>query len=214
MSTWEWDTFKGSAEALKWNRRDLTGLDAVIARTPGRTAAIQAGANLGIFPKRLAASFKTVYTFEPAADLFAILMHNAPERNILKYQAALGDVRRTVGVSRVRRDGKANCHEGITHVAGNGNIPTLRIDDLGLKVCDLICLDLEGWELYALRGAVETIHRCRPVLCVEVNKNQEFVGIRRDFLRDAVKALGYRFAETLRSDEVYVPAEWPVEGVA
>lgn len=214
MTTWNWSAFHGSAEALRYNRRDLVVLDRCAARAPRRRVALQAGGNLGIFPKRLAQTFETVYTFEPAPDLFAAMMHNAPERNILRFQAALGNTRRLVGVSRQRRDGRPNNHEGITHISGPGVIPTLQIDDLGLPVCDFLQLDLEGWELYALLGGVETIHRCRPVLVVEINKNQAFVGIRPDYLRDVVKGLGYRFVERAQSDELYLPAEWPQEAAA
>jgi FkbM family methyltransferase len=204
---WTWEKFRGSREALKWNRRDLPCLDAVIARVPGRTAVIQAGGNLGMWPKRLAETFATVYTFEPAADLFAIMMHNAPAANIIRFQAALGDVPGLIGMSRVRRDGKPNPHEGITHVSGHGVIPTLRIDDLHLPICDLIYLDVEGWELYALRGALETIARCRPVLAIEINKSAALCGIAKADVRSLVLASGYRFVERLSSDDVFVPAE-------
>ncbi len=211
---WDWSAFRGSASALKWNKRDLPDLLAAAEACPNKRVAVQAGGHLGLFPKALAERFAHVYTFEPAADLFAHLMHNAPEPNIFKFQAALGDARRMVGLSRVRRDGKPDAHEGITHIFGDGPIPTLRVDDLNLPVCDFIQLDLEGWELYALRGAQDTIRRCRPVLSLEVNKNQGYVGIQQDFLRDAVKGLGYRFVKRMHSDEMYVPAEWPVEAVA
>lgn len=209
MTAWNWGAFHGSADALKWNKRDLPCLNTVMRHTRGSTAAIQAGGNLGIYPKRLAEVFRTVYTFEPAADSFAMLMHNAPEPNIIKFQASLGDARRLVGLRRTRRDGSIGPnHEGISYVHGDGVIPTLRIDDLCLPVCDLIYLDLEGYELFALRGAGETIARCRPVIAVEVDNKQTFFGHQPDGLRDFVKALGYHFAERLRSDEVYLPAEW------
>jgi len=174
---------------------------------PGRQVAVQAGGNLGLFPKRLAALFETVYTFEPAADLFAMLQANAPEPNIIKFQAALGDQRQLVATSRHRRDGKPNNHEGITHIAGPGRIPTLRIDDLGLAICDWILLDLEGWELFALRGAHETIARCRPTLTVEINKSCGFVGIAEDDVRAELRAREYVFVERFHSDELYVPRE-------
>lgn len=209
MNGWNWDAFKGSAAALKWNRRDLPCLDTVVGYTRGRTAVIQAGGNLGIYPKRLAESFATVYTFEPEADSFAMLMQNAPESNIVKFQASLGDARRLVGLRRTRRDGSSGPnHEGISYVCGDGVIPTLRIDDLGLPVCDLIYLDLEGYELFALRGGAETIARCRPVIALELDNKQTFFGHQPEWVRDYVKAMGYHFVERLRSDEVYLPAEW------
>lgn len=205
---YDWHGFAGSPEGLKWNRRDLPNLDAVVARVPQKRVAVQAGGNLGIFPKRLAETFDVVYTFEPSATLFPLMCRNAPEPNIIRFQAALGYYRKLVSTSQVRRDGKGNPHEGITHVSGDGPIPTMRIDDLQLPVCDLIQLDLEGFELYALTGAFETLARCRPVLCVEINKSLGFMGITQDDVRKRIADAGYRFVERRQSDEVFVPMEW------
>lgn len=199
---------RGSAEALKWSHRDVTRLDAVLALVRGRTAVIQAGGNLGVFPKRLSREFQTVYCFEPAADLFEMMMVNAPAQNIVRIQAALGDTRELVGTSRVRRDGKPNNHEGITHVVPGGTIPTLRIDDLALPVCELIYLDIEGSELPAIRGAAETLKRCRPVLVVEINKNLGFVGLTEAQMLEHITAQGYKHALSLGSDQAFVPVEW------
>ena len=210
VTLWDWSRFKGGNVALKLNKRDLPELDQVIALTPGRTAVVQAGGNLGIWPKRLAESFKTVYTFEPAADLFAVVQVNAPEKNIIKFQAALGERHELVSVARIRRDGKPRpAHEGVTHITGPGVIPTLRVDDLSLPVCDLLMLDLEGWELYALRGARETIMRCRPVLCVEVNDHIREVGLTPEDVRNFLSGCGYRQHLRFVADDVWVPAEWP-----
>lgn len=206
-AAWPWHRFAGSAEALKWNRRDLPAVDEVLALVLGRTAVVQAGGNLGIFPKRLAQEFATVYTFEPAADLFPMLVANAPEPNILKFQAALGDTRGLVGTSRVRRDGKPNAHEGITHVVAGGPIPTLLIDDLALPVLDLIYLDIEGVEFLALRGAVETLARCRPLVVVEINKNLNYVDVTEADIYAFFEAQGYAHRMAVGSDHVFVPVE-------
>lgn len=205
---YDWHGFAGSQQGLKWNRRDLPNLDAVIARVPQKRVAVQAGGNLGIFPKRLAESFETVYCFEPSPALFPLLCKNAPEANIVRFQAALGYHRQFVSMAQVRRDGKPDPHEGITHVSGPGPIPTLRIDDLTLPVCDLLQLDLEGFELYALQGAVDTLERCRPVLCVEINKSLGFMGLEKADVHALIRAAGYRFVEKLQSDHVFLPVEW------
>lgn len=204
---WDWHRFQGGASALKWARRDLQNLAAVLDVVPGRAAVVQAGGNLGVFPKALAQVFQTVYTFEPAPDLFALLVQNAPEPNIVKCQAALGEGPGLVGLSRIRRDGKPDPHEGITHVSGPGTLPTLRIDDFGLPVCDLIYLDVEGYELFALRGAVATIARCRPVIAVELNRGIEFLGYTRDDVRRCILDQGYQAVGKHRSDEFFAPTE-------
>lgn len=197
----------GDATALRYARRDLEVLEAVIAMTPGRTACVQAGGNLGVWPRRLAEDFATVYTFEPAADLFSALCQNAPQPNIVKFQAAVGDRAGLVGLSRHRRDGKSTNHAGITHVAGGGTVPILPIDVLELPVCHLVYLDVEGYELHALRGAVETLRRCQPVVAVEINQSIEFVGHTGADVRAFMDASGYREALQARSDVVFVPKE-------
>lgn len=199
---------KGGASALKYAVRDLPCLEAVIALTPQRRVAVQAGGNLGVWPKRLAKHFETVYTFEPSAELFPLLVANAPDLNIIRFQAALGSGPEMVGVSRVRRDGKPDPHEGITHIAGVGVIPTMTLDSLALPVCDLLYLDTEGWEYRALQGAEETLRRCRPVVAVEVNKNLHYVGVTEDMIRTFLAGVGYRFQTSYRSDQVWTPLEW------
>lgn len=200
-----WPNMVGSRTALHWNRRDLPVLDRAMKETAGRTAVVQAGANLGIFPKYLSYFFETVYTFEPSPKLFEMTCKNAPERNVVKFNAAVGNDRKLVAMSQTRRSKEhMPAHEGITHVSGEGTIPTLRIDDLRLPVCDMICLDLEGYEPLALLGATETISLCKPVLLIEVNGNAEHYGYNRESVRGLIESFGYRFVKRIMSDELYV----------
>ncbi len=196
---------RGSPECLKWNQKEIPVLKEVIEIVPQHRVVVQAGGNLGVFPKVLSGRFKTVYTFEPDPELFEIMCTNAPERNIVKFQAALGYERKMVGMSRQRDDGGIP-HEGVSHVSGSGNIPTLQIDDLGLPVCDLIYLDIEGYELHALRGATTTIVRCKPVVACEINKSLEHMdGITREDVHTWFRIRDYEFLKKIRSDEIFIP---------
>jgi FkbM family methyltransferase len=204
LSGWDWDRFQGSAACLKWSRRDLETLQRALEYVPRRRACVQAGGNLGIFPKYLAERFGIVYTFEPDPKLFRMLSHNAPEPNIMRIQAALGADNQPVRMECSRRDNTGRAvHEGLTHVAGPGSIPCVRIDDLRLCVCDLIYLDVEGWEYFALQGALETIERCRPVIAVEINRNIGYTGHTGDELRALIASRGYTHVLTMHSDEIY-----------
>lgn len=203
---WPWEKMRGSVDCLKWSFKDLHGLDEMLPLVPGRRRVVQAGGNLGLFPKRLAEEFAEVWTFEPDPKLFSILKHNAPEKRIIAHQAALGNSYDPVAVSSRRRDGTGKPdHEGLTHVCGPGDIPQVRLDDFNLDVCDLIYLDIEGYEWNALRGAMETIRRCRPVLVIEINKNCVFAGYTKQDFRAWILSLGYRFVKRVNSDDVFVP---------
>lgn len=203
---WDWMNFRGSAACIKWGFRDLRNLDAALGFVDGRELVVQAGGNLGIFPKRLAEEFATVVTAEPDPTLFAAMLHNAPEKNIVAVQAALGAESASVGLSGKRRDSSGRAvHEGLTHVSGSGKVRQVRVDDLGLEACDLIYLDIEGYEMNALRGATATIDRFRPVVAVEINRNIVHYGHTGSELRAWICDRGYRRALCMNSDEVFVP---------
>jgi hypothetical protein len=56
---------------------------------------------------------------------------------------------------------------GGTHVGGEGITSQFLVDDLNLSRCDLIHLDIEGFELFALKGAINTINKCKPTIVIE-----------------------------------------------
>lgn len=127
-----------------------------------RRVAVQAGGNWGYWPLLMSFMFETVYTFEPDAECFAALVGNTRGlKNVIRFQAALGYERKLVDLWR---DVDTT---GNQRVEGEGVIPTLRIDDLGLTVCDLIYLDIEGMEEQAFHGAENTLGRCHPVVAFE-----------------------------------------------
>lgn len=205
---WDWKGMIGSAACIKWGFRDLENLDSTLPLFSGRKLAVQAGGNIGLFAKRLAEEFETVVTFEPDTDLFRALKINAPESNIVAHQKALGDKTGGVSLSAERRDNSGRAaHEGLTHVSGSGTIPMVRLDDYKYPCLDLLYLDIEGYELKALRGAGETIARCRPVIGVEINRNIEFYGDSAADLRGMLSDLEYLCVLKRNSDEIFMPKE-------
>jgi FkbM family methyltransferase len=161
---------------------------------------VQAGGNCGVYPEILGKRFDLVYTFEPDAVNFRCLCANAPAENIYKFNAALGDKHECIDLQRNPK------RVGAHHVDGRGDIPTFRIDDLALDVCDLIFLDVEGYERRVLLGAIETIDRCQPTIVVEDKASSERYGTAKgQTVEWLVEAFGYRVAERTSRDAILVP---------
>lgn len=178
----------------------VTDLEAAYRHCAAFDVAVQAGGNCGVWPAAMGKRFGRVYTFEPDPVNFRCLCANAPAETIFKFNAALGNRHRCVGLDR--KPNNAGAHQ----VNGVGPIPTLRIDDLELDACDLIYLDIEGCELGALQGAEETIERCHPVIAVEDKGMSERYGVKvGDVEMWLINRFDYRVAVRVKRDVVLVP---------
>ena len=158
-----------SRDADKIVRRRVLQADRAIKALPlfveKWRVCVEAGGNWGLWPLRLADMFETVYTFEPDHACFTALVNNCRHKpNVVAFQAALGYARALVGM---RHDDDTT---GNQNVEGDGIYPVFQIDSLGLPVCDLIYLDIEGMEIDALIGATATILRCHPIVIFEVTR--------------------------------------------
>jgi FkbM family methyltransferase len=164
--------------------------------------AVQAGGHCGIWPAAMATKFQTVYTFEPDARNFRCLCANAPNENIIKFNAALGEDRRRIGLARNYRN--AGAHRIAEIIEDDPQkIHVMKVDDLALPICDLIYLDVEGYEYFVLQGASETIRRCRPVIAIEDKGIRHEIGFVPMLLG---KLFGYRVVERMRRDVVLIPS--------
>lgn len=162
---------------------------------------IQAGGNCGIWARHLAKHFGTVYTFEPDADNFQCLTLNATAKNIIKMQAALG----TRGHTPISLKTAAS-NVGAHRVGDLGNVPVIAIDELSLNHCDLMILDLEGYEYFALQGAINTIKDCQPVLMIEDKGHHRKYGIEENAMNVLLANYGYTLYEKIHRDIIMVPS--------
>lgn len=172
-----------------------------LANTRARRTAVQAGGHIGTWPVMLAAEFSAVITFEPDWNNFSALVQNLEERttgNVFPVRGILGQKRRPHGFHRSQKS------TGQHYVGSGESVPCFRIDDLGLENCDAIFLDVEGFEIPALRGAVRTIELCGPVIMVEENKRCVTQGFRLGQLEAELAALGYVILDRIGEDVVFV----------
>lgn len=167
---------------------------------PKRTA-IQAGGHIGIWPKMLGAMFERVYCFEPDAENFRALAHNVTDGHVFPARGFLGNERGPRGLHRSQKS------TGQHFVHGKGDIPTFRIDDLGLDDVDLICLDVEGFEIPALKGARCTIDACRPIIIAEENRRCQTQGFAIGELAETLGTLGYKVGGAVGEDLIFEPRQ-------
>jgi len=175
---------------------ELPDLDAAARLTKGKFVAVQAGGNVGVWANHLAKSFVGVVTVEPDAANYECLKRNVPD-NVLHRRAGLGAMAGSMGLVNV--EGNAGAH----YAKADGQIPIITIDSLNLSACDLICLDIEGYEPFALQGAEQTIRKYRPVIMFEEKGlSERYYGIVRGTAEQWVLDLGmgYRVRDRVRKD--------------
>ncbi len=158
---------------------------------------ITAGANCGMYVRFYAKMFKHVYAFEPNPLSFHCMVMNNQYDNVVKLNAALGSAPGLVDLDRGDL-GNIGTHK-IKKESGVLKIPTITIDSLALESCDLIQLDVEGYESNVVEGAMHTIMRFKPIIIAENFSSDE--------ARKLMSNMNYEYVETSFSDSIFKPIE-------
>jgi len=95
-----------------------------------------------------------------------------------------------------------NC--GSHYVEGKGNLRLSRVDDLDLMDCDLIALDVEGYEFKALLGANHTIQTFKPTIVCEEKGLSDKYGVYRDAIKNLLSDFGYKISDKVGNDVIYI----------
>lgn len=158
-------------------------------------AAVDVGANRGVWTHQLAGLCPRVYAFEPNPKMFAILEAARPA-NVEVRPIALSD---RTGVAHLNvpwsKRGYSNQHASlemnwsIDRKFGVVEIATARLDDLDLPPCGFIKIDVEGHEAAVVAGAADLIARDRPTLLIELEERHSDRSIEEAIA--AVVGLGY-----------------------
>lgn len=177
---------------------------AFLPHVPGRDLIVQAGSNVGTYAIALAQHFAAVVTAEPDPTNYECLKRNLAthdaESRITALHAAFGA---TEGECQPREVHTHNCAAHRVEF-GTGNVPVWTIDGLELEACDAIWLDIEGSELLALHGAVNTIARFSPTVAVEdKGLDTQFFGTAPGSLQQFMAALGYTEVDRYGRDKVF-----------
>ena len=180
---------------------------------------VDIGANIGFTTLNFATRCRQgcVYAYEPDALNFSKLERNVSLNhfhNIFVSRKGMGDFATNVQLMRMNKH-----HSGMNRVSGTARedlvsekIEIVRLDDevslLNPVRIDLIKIDVEGYELKVVRGAMETIRKFKPILFIElIEGNLRRYGDSSETLVKLVRELGYR-AFDARSHQIMEDETW------
>lgn len=158
---------------------------------PGDTA-VDVGANLGTLSMALARAVGPqgkVLAFEPQGMIHGCLQETVARSDTPWVDArclAIGEKAGVAVVPRLDATGASN-FGGVADDGDGDPVDVVTLDGLALAACRLIKIDVEGRELEVLRGATQLLARCRPVICIECDRQGALTPL-VEFLREQ----GYR----------------------
>ena len=184
--------------------------------------AVDCGSHIGLWSWNLAHRFDSVHAFEPVAahrECFNKnlgLDHRSKTENATAEQlgkmvpgvtvdlhaCALGDHEGSVSI---RTEPTSS---GDSRIDGDGDIPLKTLDSFHLEDVDLLKIDVEGTELFVLRGAEELLAKQRPVIVVEQKPGHaQKYGLGEQDAIPYLESLGYRLVKEMAGDFFFVPNE-------
>ena len=152
---------------------------------------VDIGSNVGMWTRELAQKFKLVYCFEPNPNFNECFRRNITENNVKLFEFGLSNKEHTASQ-------EFNSTQ-ITNTPGDVQCRTL--DSFNLNDIDFIKIDVDGFEIEVLEGAVETITRNKPVINIEMKRLKRPDICKK--IRRILRGLSYHPRKRIRSDEIW-----------
>jgi FkbM family methyltransferase len=145
---------------------------------------LDVGANIGALtvPMAQVPGIAAVHAFEPQPRVRELLEENVrlttpPDGPVVIHAYALGSAPGQLHVPDMDYTTLGNFGGVALGDTGATEVDVRTLDSLCLQKVTLIKIDVEGAEAEVLRGARETIARCRPILYVENDRTEKEAGL-------------------------------------
>lgn len=155
--------------------------------TPG--LAVDIGAHVGIFTRRMLRDFCEVRSFEPNADNYACLVRNC--QKAITVHGALGD---SIGFGFSVVDAIGNTGARSFSADDGGDVPMFMLDEFDIDP-HMIKIDTQGYEHRIISGSINVLTRSKPVLIVERPRSETIL---------LLKGVGYGRYKTCGKDAIFV----------
>jgi FkbM family methyltransferase len=169
---------------------------------------IDVGANIGFLSLNFAVRCPDgmIHSFEPDSDTFYKLRENVRLngfQNVSVYKKALGSVRATGELYKIYANNPGA--NRILSAKPPAVIPSEKVEistldetdqELGFVRLDLLKIDVEGFELFVIKGGRNLILKRRPILFVElIDQNLAQQGCTAQSMIDYIQQLGYSIVD-------------------
>ena len=113
-------------------------------------------------------------------------------------RAAFGQDHGKAAIDQIYPD-NAGAHQ----IKEGAEFDVLPIDSLGVTDCDLLQLDVEGYEHLAILGALATIEASWPVITLELKGHGERYGYTDNDTINLLADMGYKIADRVNRDVIF-----------
>lgn len=167
------------------------------------TDIIDIGANNGNFTiefSELTGDKGRVFSFEPQRIIFQQLCGNVFMNgidNVFAYNLAIGEDNSKTQIDRPDYFSNDFVNFGDVSIENNESknsepVEVRKIDSFEFGVVKLIKIDVQGYEVSVIKGAIETINKHRPIIFIEVEDHQlRKFGYSENDLLNLIRSLGY-----------------------
>jgi FkbM family methyltransferase len=160
---------------------------------------IDIGSNVGQWTRPLLERFKKVICFEPNPMFRECFLKNIPLDRVELFPYGLSNHTHTA--TQAPNATFLNDTVGDTEPRP-GDIECRTLDSFGFTDIDFIKIDVDGFEVPLLEGAVETLQKNNAVINIEM-KRRKRPGICSK-AQTILESLGYKQVSRVRSDEVWL----------
>jgi len=180
-------------------RREVNDLQHMLPLCKKYRRAVQAGGNVGIWPKALSSQFEQVMTFEPDGANYAALYENTKDvSNIMRVHAGLGLYNSRAGIDHIDPS-----NIGAHQIKEGDDFEIVPLDQYGFEDVDFLQLDIEGFEHFAIMGAEQTIRASWPVISLELKGLGKRYGVDDEDTVEFLRALGYAVTNRIHRDVIF-----------
>ena len=146
------------------------------------TTIVDVGANLGFHTLEFADLVENgqVFAFEPQKIVYYQLCGNIILNgftNVTAYNFGVGNSNKKIRVENQDYSASEKLNIGNTHLdafthAGYNEVDLVKLDDFKFNNLSIIKIDVQGYEVEVLKGAINTINEHRPVIFIEIEPPQ------------------------------------------